>query len=130
MATEEARTALSNGKKRRGVVRSSITRLEGRVAELEAKGELSAGDRLSAQTLARRLESLDSDFKTYHFAIVDLVDDPSTEQDVIDNHDDKAADLTVRINRLTARTPDSPAVGNSPGRRLAKRLDHIENVFV
>ncbi len=130
MATEEARAALSNNRKRRGVVRSSLTRIETRVAELEAKGELSPGDRLTAQTLSGRLENLDSDFKAYHFAIVDLVEDPSTEQEVIDNHDDKMADLTVRINQLTARSPaDSPAVGSTPSRRLTKRLDHLDGSF-
>ncbi len=129
MAMEEARAALSNNRKQRGVVRSSLTRIEGRVTELEAKAELSAGDRLAAQTIARRLETLDSEFKTYHFAIVDLIDDPSTEQEVMDNHDDKMAGLTVRIQQLTARAPDSPAAGTGPGKRLAKRLGHLEKSF-
>lgn len=131
MATEEAQAALSNSRKGRGVVRSSLTRIETRVTELEAKGELSPGDRLTAQALAGRLERLDSDFKTYHFAIVDLVDDPSTEQEVIDDHDDKLADLTVRIGQLTARDPDPPVpvAGNTHSRRLAKRLDHLDRGF-
>ena len=102
---EEVRSALSSNRKRRGVVRSSLTRIEGRVTELEAKAELSSGDRLTVQTLAGRLETLDSEFKTYHFAIVDLNEDPSSEQEVMDNHDNKMADLAVCIQQLKANTP-------------------------
>jgi len=120
MATEEARAALANSRKRRGVVRSSLTRIEGRVAELEGKRELSAGERLTAQTLLGRLEALDSDFRTYHFSIIDL---PTTEQEVMDSHEDRIANLTVRINLLTARAPEAAASAD-PRTHLAKRLQN------
>ena len=76
------------------VVRASLTRLDTRVGELEGKGEtLTSGDVRIAQQLLQKLSSLDSDFKSYHFSIIDLVEENSleTEQRVLDEHDDKLA---------------------------------------
>ena len=51
------------------------------------------------QQLLQRLSSLDSDFKAYHFAVIDVVEPEAleTEQGVLDEHDDKVAGLTVRL---------------------------------
>ena len=129
--SKENEHALSTSRRRRGVVRASLTRLDSRVAELEGKGEISAGDRLAAQRFLRKLDSLDSDFKSHHFAIVDLVDGDSleAEQGVLDEHDDKVADLAVRMQQLAA----DPSIASSPSSngldprvRLDKRLGRLE----
>ena len=79
----------------RGVVRASITRLESRVANLQGKPELTAEDRLSVQQLLQRLNTLETDFKSHHFTVVDLLDDIESEQAILDETDDKVTNLTV-----------------------------------
>ena len=79
----------------RGVVRASITRLESRVANLQGKPELTAEDRLSVLQLLQRLNTLETDFKSHHFTVVDLLDDIESEQAILDETDDKVTNLTV-----------------------------------
>lgn len=127
----EVEPTLANNRKRRGVVHASMTRLDTRVGELEAKAEaLSPGDVRVAQQLLQRLGSLDSDFKAYHFAVIDVIDPESleAEQSILDEHDDKVANLTVRLQQLTseAATVSRPSGTSSPSRLLAKRLTHLE----
>ena len=65
---------LSTQRKRRGVVKASITRLSSRLKEFESKvGEPTTHDH--AQRLATKLETLDAEFKTHHFSLIDLIDD-------------------------------------------------------
>lgn len=131
MATEVERE-LSTNRKRRGVIRASITRLGGRVAELEGKETLSSGDRLAAQRLLPKLEGLDSEFKNYHLAVVDLVGDDAlgAEQATLDEHDDRVADFTTRIEQLCAATTGHPTTSTpsevSSSSILTKRLCRVE----
>ena len=101
---------VSTLRKRRGVVRASITRLTNRLKELE-------GDTDSPVTLdlaggmTRKLDALDTEFRAHHQALVDLIDDEEallTEQNTLDDHDDHVAVLTARIRQLvSACTPSS-----------------------
>lgn len=97
MSTDSER-ALSSARKRRGVVKASITRVETRVAELESKIGLSAEDKLTAQHLSQRLSALETEFKTHHLPVVDLTDEGSLEgeQTMLDEIDDRVANLIVR----------------------------------
>ena len=81
---------LSNLRKRRGVSRASITRIESRLSELEGKITMSPGDHTAAQRLLKKLDELDADFKSYHFSIIDLLDTEflDAEQSTLDEHDD------------------------------------------
>ena len=124
MSTEGER-ALSIARKRRGVVRASITRLDSRVADLQAKPELTAEDRLSAQQLLQRLNTLDTDFKSHHFAVVDLLDEDALEgeQAILDEIDDRVTSLSVRIQRLVSSSPSAtPSLTTEldPSRCLSK----------
>ena len=80
--------ALSTQRKRRGVVKASITRLGSRLKELESKVE-EPTTHDHAQRLATRLETLDAEFKTHYFSLIDLIDDDETlekEQEVLPAH--------------------------------------------
>ena len=60
--------ALANHKKRRGVVRASLTRLGTKVGELE--GATDNPDTLDhAKRLPTKLDVLDAEYKTHHYAI-------------------------------------------------------------
>lgn len=121
-------------RKRRGVVRASITRLTGRIKELESKA-----DQPNTIDIARRskdkLESLDSEFKVHHLAVVDAVDgsDEATikkEQDILDEHDDEISALTVRLQKLivTCSTIADPDVRRIPSRRLTRLGKSLSSV--
>lgn len=117
-------------RKRRGVVRASITSLGNRLKDLEATpGATGVGDH--AKQLATKLKSLDADFKVIHLQIVDLIEEEealSREQDTLDGHDDRVSRLTVRLQQLMAKIPPSippsDAGKKAVGRKLA-RLDHL-----
>ena len=111
---------VSTLRKRRGVVRTSITRLTIRLKDLESDTDKPATLDL-AQRMTRKLGALDSEFRTHHHALVDLVDDEEallTEQKTLDDHDDLVAELTAHIQRLVnACTPSS----DPPLRKIASR---------
>jgi hypothetical protein len=92
----ERERELSHNRKRRGVARASVTRLENRVNDLEAKPELDVGDRAMALQLMKRLSDLDAEFKGHHFSIIDLVDETAVdgEQSALNDHDDRVIILT------------------------------------
>ena len=81
---------------------------------------------------AKRLESLDREFREYHSSIVDLLDDGDetaalTEQETLDQHDDEMATLTADLQSLIdacgSTTTRTPAVHDSPSYKLSsKRL--------
>ena len=80
-----------------------------------------------AQGMTRKLDSLDSEFRTHHHAFIDLIDDEETlqkEQSTLDEHDDFVAELAVRIQQLiTVCTPPSDA---SPRKIASRRLSHLQ----
>ena len=67
---------LSTLKRRRGVSHASITCLTTRVREAEAR-EDNLGIADLSKKLKEKLESLDTDFRNHHFAIIDLLKEES-----------------------------------------------------
>ena len=91
--------ALSNLRKRRAVVRSSITRLSSRLKTFEdAPDGPGTGDH--AKQLATKLDNLDAEFKSLHLQLIDQISadeigELEREQETLDKHDDDIATLTV-----------------------------------
>ncbi len=79
-------------KRRRGVVKASITRLATEVTELEATEY-----NLSIAARAQQ-EIRETDFKTHHFSVIDASDDEElvgAELDVPDQHNDDIYNQTL-----------------------------------
>ena len=118
--------ALSVHKKRRGVARASITKLSKKITELETL--TSDPDTCAiAQRLVSRLKELNTEFRTYHLAIVDLTDSEeelSAEQDALDYHDDKVGDIEAHLQQLL--TTLASLSGIDPKRIILKRLTHLK----
>ena len=117
---------LATLKKRRGVAKASITRLTHRLEELESDPEKSTALDL-ARGMARKLETLDSDFRTQHHALIDLVNDEDTliaEQGTLDNHDDFVAELSARIQHLISAC--APSSDQSTRKVALKRLSRLQ----
>ena len=118
----------ANLRKRRGVVRASVTRLAGRVAELEGTTDQPRNADHARQLLAK-LQTLDTDYRALHLEIIDLINEKEAEaldaeQRHIDQLDDNVSGLTVKLQALTTPTaaaPDAPALDRrSLNLRLAR----------
>ena len=104
-------------RKRRGVVRASITRLTSRLRDLESDTEKPAALDL-AQGMIRKLNALNSEFRTHHQALVDLIDDEEaiqTEQKTLDTT--TTSSLNSLYTYSTSSTPVLPRL-NRPFVRL------------
>ena len=126
-------TEAANLRKKRGTVRASITRLTTRLHTLEA-GEKGPTTPMQARQMRGRLESLDSDFKTYHFALIDTLHEEdeeglTREQAILDQHDDDIADISIRIEALlltTAPEPDTRSVTDDRRVIATRRLKQLQ----
>ena len=119
----------ANLKKRRGVVRASITRLTKRLKDLENDATNPITLDL-ARGLTRKLDGLDADFRTHHHALIDLIDDEDTlqqEQATLDQHDDLVAELTARIEQLIRLC--SSASDASPRKIASRRHAHLKKTL-
>ena len=114
--------AISSARRRRGVVRASTTCLTTKIGELEGH----SGDPAvlsHCQQMIKNLEGLNSDFKKYHLALVDLLEDKNAleeEQHVLDEHDETVDLLLARINQLLS---SNGTRSNSEPRKIA--LKHL-----
>ena len=116
---------LTKIRRRRGVVRSSITRLEKRLRELEAiPSQPATADH--AQELTAKLAVLDAEYKSYHLELIDLIEDSEVlekEQDTLDNHDDAVTDMNIRLKRLCSIATSS---STDQQRMSSRKLAHLE----
>ena len=77
--------------------------------------------------MTRKLDALDSEFRTHRHALVDLVDDEETllkEQSMLDDHDDLVAELGVRIQQLISICTSSSVT--SSHKIAARRLSYSQ----
>ena len=89
----ETLTRLTHRLFERGVIRASITRLSTRLKDLEAKVDQPTTLDLT-QRMTQKLDTLDSEFKVHHFALVDVIDGDEfllKEQETLNEHDDEIA---------------------------------------
>ena len=121
MSDPDPSRAISNLRKRRGVVKASITRLAKNLRELEGRTEEPSTLGL-AQRMTQRLDTLDAEFKQLHSALIDLIDEKDEEplqkeQDTLDEHDEELSLLTVQVQQLVATCSAPP----TSARKLASR---------
>ena len=119
-------TQLTSARRRRGVVKASVTRLEDCIQIFKLRRELSNADRLAIPHLLKRLEEQETEFKKYHYVIVKLLEmeeDLDQEQATLDDHNDKFTDFISRLQVLVEKRVSEPAedsVTSTPplGRRV------------
>lgn len=131
-----AQQQLTKLRRRRGVVRSSVTRLEKRISELEEISEQPTTPE-HARELAIKLESLDADFQAHHMELIDLIDDDmlegdeellDKEQEVIDEHDDLVSDMKIRLNRLCS-VDNTISITNDNIKLAKRKLSHLKGII-
>ena len=72
---------------------------------MEVKETLSPTACIALQRLVKKIKSLDEEFKTKHFVMVELLDqkeDLTREQTALDEHDNQEADLSDRVEMIEA----------------------------
>jgi DNA repair ATPase RecN len=119
----EIARSLSSIRKKRGVVRRSITYLESRVGDLEASTDL-PGTPAHAEQLSKKLAHLDSEFQSFHLQLVELIEDEEDlerEQTNLDQHDHRISDLQLRLKRLCSPPVVNASLVTSPERNLISR---------
>jgi len=113
-------------KKKGRVIKASLMKLSTKLTELES--DTTNPDALhEAQGLASKLKTFDTKFKTHQLAIIDLTDDDdglAVEQQELDDHNDCASDLTLRVQRLISTLSPSMAMGLS--KVTTRRLAHLQ----
>jgi hypothetical protein len=123
-----AERELTKLRRRRGVSKASITRICSRIEELEGLGDHPSTVE-NAKQLASKLESLESEFKSYHFQIVDLLEEDEEalgrEQDILDNHDDQVAAMSVCIKKLYSSITPARSSTVNENVLLARKLEHL-----
>ncbi len=104
-------TPIATNRRKRGVSRASIMKLHARLGELE--GSASLPDTIGLA-------------KTYHYAVVELLDmedDLQREQDIFDEHDEEVTQLDMQVDKLISS-------GTSSEREqvtvVEKSLKHLE----
>ena len=121
-------------KQRRGTVRASITRLSTKLKELEEKSDHISLD--LAKGMKQKLESLDAEFRKYHYGLIDLIDEGDEEtllkeQEVLDNHDDEVATLATRIERfiISRSSSDDSNLRRINSRKLSRLEKSVSSIL-
>ena len=74
-----------------------------------------------------KLDVLDAEYKTHHYAILDLTDDEEAllaEQETLDAHDESVAQLGIRIQHLV--TACSKSSDSNPRKIASKQLSRLK----
>ncbi len=126
MSEAERHAAITSHRKRRGVLRASITKMRTHTRDLEARSEDPSTVDLALR-LSQKLEKLDSEFKQRHFDLIDFIEDEDElekEQEILDVHDDEVSYLAIALKQLTTTKADD-------GRKIiaARRLKHVREVL-
>ena len=93
----------TRAQRRREAANGTVKLLEQRTEALEAKEWLMDDDKRSALRMSKLLGDVSADFKNYHFAIVDTLeneDDVKAEQEVLDHHELSVLELVDRLGML------------------------------
>ena len=126
--SEEIERTLTTHRRRRGVAKASITRLTTRLKDLEADASQPATIN-HAQRMQKNLDSLDTEFRDHHHNIVDLIDGEESltkEQEILDEHDDLVAELSVRLKQIINFCTFSDA---TTCKVATRRLAHVKKTL-
>ena len=116
-------------------VSGSITLLEKRLTQMEALGKatkLSMADELVLKQLQQSLENLDSSFRSFHFEILDLIEERNQEnkQTSLDERDNKISNIATRVRHLLAKISKHYVHPSNPDLELKwqlhRRFDQVE----
>ena len=116
-------------RKRRGIPKGSITKLTTKITEIqEAIGDSDVKD--TAQRYKEKLIALDTEFRTQHCHIVDVVDDEGVLADVqaiLDEHDDVVGQLMAKLYKIIKA--NSTSCGHGARDIQSRKLTHLHRTI-
>ena len=100
-----AENTVRSARRRRGILRRRLTRIERDITTLEGTEELTLDDRRMVEHLLEQFKDNDSTFEQRHIEILNFIEEEdqealNQEEAVFDEHVDRVAELTRRIKRL------------------------------
>lgn len=117
---------LAGLRRRRGVVKRSLTNLFTKVQNLEADPEVSTAID-QAKQLFERLESLDKDFRSAHLNVIDALEEDSPELErehaSLDKHEDDVSAASLSLQSLLKSRSTATVDG---ARLLSRKLSRVE----
>ena len=122
-------------RRRRGMLRGRLTRIEREVVNLEKKVYFMDEDQRKIERLIDQIKDNDTDFEQRHLDVLNFVseDDEDTlqrEEAIFDEHVDRVTELIERLEhlKLPDKTTASSTVTTAPdcSSTLGKRLKHTE----
>ena len=123
-------------RKKRGTVKGSVTRIKNRFRDLSerAAGGYTPEIVGHAKLLLAKLEALDADFKTCHLSLIDSIEDEGLldqEQEILDEHDNVVADLTINLQQLifSHSPPVDDGLRKISSRRIARIHTNTSNIL-
>ena len=126
MSRNETLRAISNMRKRRGVIRSSLTKLITKVRDLEDSESPLKRDR--AQQALIKLDSLEGEFRTLHFHFLDDEEELLNQQEVLDQTEEDIATMRLQLSQIikstTTTDPDEREL-----RITTRKLAHLERTL-
>lgn len=127
--SETDQPMLATLRKRRGVIKASITRLNTRLNDLESKIHEPTTSS-PAQRMLQTLDTLNADFKKHHYAVIDRIDEADvktlgSEQDALDQHDDGVSILAMQIEQVIGAC--SLTSGFGARKIVSRRLSYLKN---
>ena len=125
MMEDKART-VSNLRKRRGVAKSSVTRLITRTAKLESEAAAPDAGKIAKQLFAN-LQSATEEYQRIHLSLIDAIDDEEelkAEQAVLDELLHTTEELTAWIQTVID-SADKPSPGDEY-KALSQRLARLQ----
>ena len=125
-------STVSSARKRRGQVRSSITRLLNKLSNLELKAAEATTFDLATDILDK-LAKLDKEFKTLHYQVLEHINEDdeeglTKEQEELDAHDDAFDDAMIRVKQLA--TLSSRSANSSKRQSLTSKQSQLEKAVV
>ena len=124
---------IASARRRRGILRGRLTRIERDIAKLEAKEELAQQDQRKAERLMEQLKDNDTEFEQRHLEVLNFVkeDDQDTvdqEEALFDEHVNRVAEFIERLEafEFPDKTPSTPTTAPDSSSKLVKRLRYID----
>lgn len=120
--------SLASSRRIRGVVSASINNFGTKLTELEKKPD-DPSTLSHAQRLGPKLESLNSEFKTHHYSVVELItkeDELDEEQSEFDVHEDTVAELGLRVQRLVLLCSHCSTDPSTPRNLQSRKLGRVD----
>ena len=112
-------------RRRRGVVKRSVTKLLNQLSDVEADPATKTDQ---AKQLVTKLENLDKEFRAAHLEVISALDDDSPdlehEHTVMDKHEDDVSSASLRLQALLK--PSSPSADTSSTRLPSRKLLPID----